>query len=257
MKNFLSFTIFAALFLALSAMAILAAPRGIDLAGDLSPSEYAGEAPQSASASTSDPKINEIGLPLDVQASFSSAGLPFNADGLAQNMPSGETSVNQVSQWNEGLQESDTWDPNLNFGVVDGVITAEAFPLQTGGAYTILANSDADTVFTIVGDVPALGAVTVTWVGDDAACKLNHFIVPLDQHDNNLTNADLLADDIGSTAISQVTRWNAPLQESDTWDPNLDFGVVDGIISTTPFDVKIGYPYWICARSALDGVVWP
>ena len=73
----------------------------------------------------------------------------------------------------------------------------------------------------------------------------------------DLSNSDKLAMDIGEVNITQVARRNASLQQSDTWNPNSNFGTVNGAFTRTPFPVTIGYPYWICAKSGLNGLPWP
>lgn len=258
MKNILSITIFALLFLGLGALALSAAPGGLDMiAGS------AAQAPEVAEVSAPTAvKINEVALPLDVQSAFTTAGYPFNADGLAQNIASGETTVSQVSQWNESMQIFDTWDPVNNIGTIDGAFSLVAFPLATGEAYGLTVNSGASVVYSIVGDVPAIGAIQHTWTGA-VSCKLNNFGIPLDQDPatsgKDLSNSDKLAEDIDPlpTEVSQVLSWNAAMQIYDSWDPTNNVGTVDGAFSLVPFNVKIGYPYWICAGAGLNGQQWP
>ncbi len=258
MKNILSLTIFALLFLGLGALALTAAPGGEEL---LSPASIQGEALAEAAAPSA-VKINEIALPLDVQSSFANASLAYDADGLAENIASGVATVSQVSQWNEAMQIYDTWDPVNNIGTIDGALAFNAFPLKTGEAYGLTVNQSS-TEYTIVGDVPNVGTVKHTWTGA-ASCKLNNFGIPLDQTQSqsgkDLSDADKLAKDISplpNQYINQVLNWNAPMQIYDTWDPINGIGTIDGALAFSPFATKIGYPYWICANSGLNNQQWP
>lgn len=213
-------------------------------------------------------KINEVALPLDVQSSFTVAGLPFTAVGLARNISSGWATVAQVTHWNATMQQNDTWTPtgeSTGYGVYNGTFTTTPWALQTGQAYRLLLKAGASTVYSIVGDVPAQGALHYTWVGGSGtACKTNSFLVPLDQEQSltgkDLSNADKLATDIGRANLSQISRWNATYQQADTWTPtgtSGGYGVLNGTFTTTPFPVTLGYPYRICAKSGLEEVIWP
>ena len=281
MKRLLSVVTAVALLVALAALIFLARPIGSNVVAAGAPKMAAAHPPsqamepklatapaKAAPAAPSVPAsltISEFGLSLDVQQSFAARGLAFTADGMARNMTSTLTSVSQVSHWNVAHQQNDTWDPNSHFGFVNGgQFTTTAFALQTGQAYRRTMAAGAAPVYSIVGSVPAPGAVKFTWTGT-GSCAQNSFVVPLDQYPSrsskDLSDAQKLAVDIsgGSMAnISQVSRWNATYQQSDTWDPNSHFGFVNGgLFTTAPFSVTIGYSYWICARSGLNGQVWP
>ena len=54
-----------------------------------------------------------------------------------------------------------------------------------------------------------------------------------------------------------MTQWNAAYQQDDTWDPTLGYGIDDGETVFAPWTVQIGYPYWICALTGLNGQSWP
>ena len=263
MKRMLSVVTAVALLVVLAALVFLARPAGMSAGMAITGQ---GEQPAlAAPAAPSSVNINEIGLPLDVQQSFAASGLAFTADGLARNITSTLSTVSQVSHWNVTYQQNDTWDPNSHFGFVNGgLFTTTAFALQTGQAYRLTLAAGAAPVYSIVGNVPAPGAVTFSWTGT-GGCAPNSFVVPLDQDPSqsgkDLSDAQKLAMDIGggsTTSISQVSRWNATYQQSDTWDPNSHFGFVNGgLFTTTPFSVTTGYSYWICAKLGLNGQVWP
>ena len=198
MKRLLSTALAVTLLLGLGALAVLA--RG---GGDiLTPADSVVSAAAPDAPPTPAPyMINEIALPLDVESTFGTAN--FTAQGLAENITSGEATVSQVSHWYANGQQSDTWDPNLGYGIYEGETVFAAWPLQTGQSYQLTLVQGASTVYSIVGDVPAQGDIQFTWKGG-ANCQLNSFSVPLDQESSvsgkDLGDAQKLAEDIGASS---------------------------------------------------------
>jgi hypothetical protein len=270
MKRLVSTALAVALLVSLGALAVLARGGGeiLSPAGN-AVAAAAPDAPMVVpDAVEVTLKVNEIALPLDVQNSFAVSGLPFTADGLARNISSGLSSVSQVTHWNASLQQNDTWTPTgpgTGYGYYNGGLVTAPWALQTGQAYRLVLKPGAATVYSIVGDVPALGAIHYTWVGGSGTlCKSNSFLVPLDQEQSvsgkDLSDADKLATNIGRANIAQVSRWNATLQQADTWTPtgtSGGYGYVNGTLTSTAFPVSPGYSYRICAKSGLQGVSWP
>jgi hypothetical protein len=195
---------------------------------------------------------NVIGMPLNASAQFTAAGFGFDADGLAKLVG---TSVLSVMRWNTQAQVFDSWDPVNGEGWVGGSYTTTPFPLAVGGAYWLMIDNTGPTLLSFVGDVPAAGSVKFTLKGAAGTCSYNEITVPLEQ--STLTDANLLAANISATEVAAVLRWNATLQVFDSWDPVNGEGWVGGVYTTTPFDVKIGYPYWVCLTAGVDGQVWP
>ena len=267
MKRILSTALAISLLLGLGALAIIASPNG---AGSLLPaarpaavalaaSNFQGAAAPDAPLAT---KYNVIGMPLDATNQFTNLGLGFDSEGLADLVG---TSVTQVLRWNTAYQQFDVWYPGDDGdgngdGTVNGNYTSTPYALAVGGSYWLLVGSTSPTVVSFVGDVPNAGSVKFTWNATLAGCSYNAITIPLEQ--STLTDSELLADHISATDISQVLRWNANLQQFDVWYPGDDGdgngdGTVDGNYTTTPWQVKIGYPYWVCLYSGANGVQWP
>ena len=212
MKNILSITIFALLFLGLGALALTAAPGDAGI--------VAGSAPEVEAAEVNATNnFNFIGMPLDSSASVT----PFKASGLTAYMNPG---VQQVMQWNAGSQVWASYSGGPPF---------TDFNLAVGGAYMVeLDSTHPDTVVSFVGDVPAQGSVSHTFVlPPGAGCYFNTLSIPLDRSD--LLKASDLVADIGG--VEQVLQWNAVTQLWASYSGGPPF---------TDFDVKIGYPYMVC-----------
>lgn len=142
----------------------------------------------------------------------------------------------KVSRWVSATQ---SFDPRL-VGV-----TGKNFNLQTGHGYFIRTSSaSSPTVFTTVGGVPDAGSVSFGIARGVGTCKLNLISLPLDHPE--LTNADMLANDIGG--VPKISRWVAA---TGSFDPRL-VGVVG-----KNFPTLIGYPYWPCANTGGGGAYWP
>lgn len=251
MKNLLSSVAIIVVLAALGLSTVIALPRGIDAtaAPAQAPSIEVANAPD---APTATQNYNAIGLPLDVQSNWTAEGYSYDADGLADYIG---TSVQQVLRLDASRQDFDSWFPATQDGFVGGVYTTTPYPLATGGNYWVLVDSTSPTVVSFVGDVPAQGSVTFTLVGTSPTCSNNGITLPLDQ--SSVTNADELASSIGATNVDQVLQLNAARQDFDSWFPATQDGFVNGVYTTTPFAVKIGYPYWVCAQAGANGVVWP
>jgi hypothetical protein len=208
--------------------------------------EFQPEAPAAAE------NYNHIAMPLNAANQFTSAGFGFNSQGLAQLVGS---SVKQVMRWDAARQANDTWDPANGDGFVGGVYTTTPFPLAVGGAYWLLLDSSGPNIVSFVGDVPGSGTVKFTLAGTSPNCAYNEFSLPLEQ--STLTNVGLLAGSLSATDTAQVLRWDAARQAVDTWDPINGDGFVGGVYTTTPWEVKIGYPYYACITAGANGKVWP
>jgi hypothetical protein len=225
MKNILSITIFALLFLGLGALALTAAPSDLGIVTGSAPEVEAAEV---AAAN----KFNLIGMPLDSSASVT----PFQASGLASYMGA---SVKQVMKWNAASQIWASYIPGqspppLNFG------------LAVGGAYMVEVDSTSGAVVSFVGDVPAQGSVSNLFVPAPTAvgCNFNTLTIPLDRAD--ITTASGLAADIGG--VDQVMNWNAASQIWTSYIPGQSPPPLN-------FATKIGYPYMVCLDNTAP-TVW-
>lgn len=255
MRQVFSVMVAIALLVGLSALAVLALPHGQTM---LNPplGKADGQSSSTPVAIGTTDKFNAIALPLDVQATWASAGFSFTAQGLAEYI--GLSSVSQVLRLNPSLQGYDSWFPDSGFGFLDGTLVTTPWPLQTGMAYRVVlnANNPSLNTFSLLGAVPPQGSITFTLVGESPGCKLNDIMVPLDQP--SITNANDLALSLGgSSNVSQVLRLNATLQGYDSWYPESGFGFVNGSFTTTPFPVQVGYPYAVCLTGGANGLRWP
>jgi hypothetical protein len=228
MRRVLTTVLAVALLLGLGALAVLALPNGsAPLAG--APAVSAA-APEFQDAPLATQNYNLLAMPLNSTNQFTSAGLGFNADGLASLIGTG---AKQVLRWNASTQ---LWEARLP-EFQDG----PNFALEVGGVYFVLVDSTVGNVVSFVGDVPAQGSVHYNLLGA-ANCKFNTVMVPLDRSD--ITTADQLATAIGN--VEQVLNWNASTQLFETRLPAFQDG--------PNFTVKIGYPYGVCMT--VDKV-WP
>ncbi len=237
MKNILSITIFALLFLGLGALALTAAPGDAGIVAGSAP-----QVPESVNSLAPDAALNwnEIAMPLDGTA----------------DIPDAQAIADQIA----GTQILQRWDAaaqTFEFYVPDPVVPGgfgTNFATEVGGAYFVQVNNTAPAVFTVVGDVPPQtgnpGAVQFNLVGAPGAgnCKWNHISSTLDQ--SAITTAQELADSIGDVALLQ--HWNA-----DDAIQTFEFYVPDPVVPGgfgTNFDVKIGYPYFVCMSA---NTAWP
>lgn len=232
MKRILTTLLAVALLLGLGALAVLAMP---------SASAPLVAAPFVSAAADFDPdtpavgmtNFNAIAMPLDASASIS----PFTASGLAAYHGD---SVVQVLRWNPGIQSFDSYVPNVSPSVLD-------FELEVGRSYFLELDSRSGTVFSIVGDVPEPGEVffSLTKGTTATACAFNSVSIPLDQ--SGIKKASELATDVGG--VLQVLQWDAAIQSFNAYVPGVSPSVLD-------FDVRIGYPYFICVNNA-GPAQWP
>ena len=170
---------------------------------------------------------NFIALPLDSSSSFS-----YTASGLANYVPG----TKKVLSWDATNQQYVAYTVGAPGG--------NDFALSTGGAYFLLLDSTADNVVSFVGDVPPQGSISFSLVKDTGSgCKYNAISIPLDQTGIN-TAADL-ANAIGG--IDKVLKWDATNQQYVAYTVGAP---------GTPFDVYIGYPYFVCANSSAPST-WP
>ncbi len=231
MRQTLSILAAVGLLVALGALAVLALPTG-QVA--LSPAPVAAQAAAGPEGVLATNRVNVIAIPLDTTNQFSNAGKSFNADGLAAIAGAG---VVQVLEWNASTNSYRSWDPIEQDG--------DNFPLKVGGVYRLVLDSTANTVISLVGDVPDEGSVTFDLVrAAGSGCRINDISIPLDRAD--ITNADELAASVGN--VSQVLEWNASTNSYRTWDPVEQDG--------DNFSTRIGYPYRLCLSE--DGAItWP
>ena len=258
MKRILSTAAFIILIVAIAAVAVYALNGQPAAETAAAPAAVPGSASveTNALAPAATQNYNVIAFPLDPQTDWANSGYNFDSQGLAEYV--GATSVAQVLRLDASRQAWDSWFPATHDGNVGGSYTTTPYALDVGGSYWLLVDSTSPTIFSIVGDVPDQGTVTYTLVGADPTCKNNQIMLPLDQ--SSTTDADLLANSISANAatdVEQVLSWDAQRQGFDSWFPATQDGNVGGSYTTTPFNTKIGYPYWVCLRSAVNGNVWP
>jgi hypothetical protein len=230
MKRMLSTALVVALLLSLGALAVLARGGG-DILTPADNAVAAAAQPQTAAApdAPDSTMFNFIALPLDSSSSIS----PFRASGLATYVGS---SVQQVMKWNSALQAFDTFVPG-----VSPPVPPFDFDLAVGGSYFLELGSGI-SVLSLVGDVPDSGTISQSLLPGSTLtdCVFNSISIPLDRAD--ITNAQGLAADVGG--VLQVMNWNATLQAFDTYVPG-----VSPPVPPFNFDVKIGYPYFLCVNS--------
>jgi hypothetical protein len=196
---------------------------------------------------------NHIALPLDASADIT----PFNAQGLLTYIGS---QALLVENWNAQNGNLDFWDGSSGFGIINGVFTTDPadYPLTVGYPYLVTVDSSApsETVFTIVGDVPAMNTIDFSLYGTNP-CARNEIAIPLDQTGTGINTALDLANDI--TNVDLVEAWNATNQNLDFWDVGSGFGIINGVFTTDPndFPVSMGYPYFVCVNIGSNGVNWP
>ena len=213
----------------------------------------------SPTAPTATNYYNDIAFPLDVRDDWSNRGYAFDSQGLAEYI--GTSYVALVLRWDASRQAWDWWDPSAQEGDVGGAYVTTPFSLDVGGGYWIEEKdgTNAPTVFSIVGDVPNQGTVTYNLVGTDPSCSYNQLMLPLDQ--SGINNAQDLAESISSNTadVEMILEWNASRQAWDWWDPSANEGEVEGVYITdvNDFPVSVGYPYWACLHSSVNGNTWP
>ena len=240
MKRLILTALAVALLLSLGALAVLARGGG-DILTPADSGVSAAAQPQTAAAPDAPAApdanmFNFIALPLDSSSSIT----PFRASGLAAYIGS---SVKQVMKWNSDLQGFDTFVPG-----VSPPVPPFDFSLVVGGSYFLELGSGT-TVLSLVGNVPASGSISQSLLPGSSAteCRFNSISIPLDRAD--ITNAQGLAADVGG--VSQVMTWNATLQGFDSYVPG-----VSPPVPPFNFDVKIGYPYFLCVNSN-GPTTWP
>jgi hypothetical protein len=236
MRRVLTTFLAVALLLGLGALAVLALPNAsVPLAGAPAVSASAPEFQPEAPAATQN--FNNIAMPLNSENQFTTAGLTFDADGLAAFVGAG---VKQVLHWDSVTQQYQVRTIDPEFGN-----TGTNFALVVGGSYWVLLDSTATNIVSFVGDVPAQGSVKFD-MATGTPCKYNQFSIPLDQA--SITDADALGASLGA---SQVLNWNASTQQYEIRTIDPEFGNTG-----TLFQVKIGYPYSACLP-ATSPAIWP
>lgn len=159
-----------------------------------------------------DTRYNYIGIPL-ITSQFSDQSDVATAFG-------GSTIVDEVSKWEPVNQVFQTWYPSISDG--------DTFTLSLGDVFVILVDENANTNFTLYGDVPSRQQRTYTFYSG----KYTHVILPLSRLD--LTLADSFANSIGS--INRVARWDSSIDTVVTRNVGSPFG-------TPNYSITPGYPY--------------
>lgn len=240
MKNVLSFVAIVALLLVLGALTVIALPRGLDTATASAPASVAGApASQEPAAPQSTTGYNWIAIPLNTfQAGDTAATLANHV----QTNNNGTVTVQTVSRWNATAQGLDIYFHQLGLG---------DFPISNQSAYRVETTGPASAVWTMVGDVPAIGSYNYTLL-ETGGTDYNWIMDPLDRPSNS--QASVLANDIQTNASAPVTvqtisKWNATAQSYDIYFHQLGLG---------DFDVRPGYPYRVEVDVTTgSSVSWP
>lgn len=243
MKNVVSIVVFAVVFLALGAMALMAAPGGTDLVAEFNPSETAGSAPQAGS-----PELASAAASL----SYSSVAMPLSvsqatADDVASYMESFcdtacPGAVAQVMLWNANSQVWSVREVGDPFSSNPSVGGGDSLAMFVGVDSTW--NGGQTDTFAWVGDVPEQGAVVNSPLFADG---WNYVMIPLDQTGQWTMNADTLAGQIGG--VTKVGIWNA---SSQVWS----IREVSDPFSTNP-SVTPGYGYFVFTGGPNPPTQWP
>jgi hypothetical protein len=173
-----------------------------------------------------------IAMPLNAANQFTSAGVSFNAPGLA-------------SIVGPGVQQILAWDAANGFYLqyIPGA-GGDPFNLVVGGVYWLELDSTSGNIVSFVGDVPAPTTVDFDLQRPTSGdCLWNEISIPLDQ--SSITTPQGLADSI--TNVEQVLQWDAANQFFLQYIPGS---------GGDPIPMKIGYPYLVCLQPG-SKVVWP
>jgi hypothetical protein len=233
MKRFLTTLVTFGLLIGLGVLAALARPNGdvpqlaAQAAAPLAESVALAAAPEAAPAAAQN--WNAIALPLQVSGIAKADDVANYINNSANPPASG--SIPKVAKWDETAQGFIIRNVGSPFGVPN-------FDVQTGDWLFVLANSNAVTVLSWTGNVPAPGSRSYNIVANG----WSDIMMPLDRTE---TKADALAAAIGN--ITKVAKWDASAQGFVIRNVNSPFGVPN-------FDVYIGYPYWIYSTAAKT---WP
>ena len=252
MKRFVSTALAIALLVSLGALAVLARGGG-DILAPAGNAVTAAEQSQTAAApdapTVGTNKLNNIGIPLDVQSQFSSLGLPFTMFGLAQFIGRPGTDVADVRKWDASQQGFVRC--TLSVGATECSPQVADLPLELGGNYILsLTNALPQTVASFVGDVPSPGTPRFSMIGATPGCKLNAITLPLSQ--GGVTDAvQLVAALGGPNVVSDVRMWDVSNQGFLRCTVKTD-GTCSPSVAN--FATQIGYPYWVCLKSP---VAWP
>jgi hypothetical protein len=230
MKRLVSTALAIALLLGLGALAVLARGGG-DILTPAGNAVAAAAQPQTAAAPDAPmaAKYNAIAVPLIVSGISDASSLKSYIEANV----SGVT-VTQLLKWDA------TIPPLGDYRVYTGSSFSDNFGVATGDAVFVLAQGTTPTTLSFVGDVPAQGAVSFNLVGDPGTCRYNFISVPLDK--GSIVNAAGLAAAIGD--VQQVLSWDPSIL------PEGDFRVYTGSPFSENFDVKIGYPYFLCMSAS-------
>lgn len=231
MKKLLSTFSFIAIFASLGLTAYIALPRNIEVvSGDVTVTNASADLPPVLAPSAD--KYNIIGFPL-VDNTVTTASE------LAVRAANGGNGIKQVLRYRSGDGGFDAYFPPTQDGY--------DFPISVGNAIFILADSTVSNVVSFVGDVPDQGSVSIVLVPQSGGgCNYNIFSIPLDQT-GVVSDAASLANEIESgnasytDSVEQVLQFRASDGGFDAYFPLTSDG--------DNFQVKAGYPYFVCLRS--------
>jgi len=235
MKNFLSLTVFAALFLGLGALVLLAAPRD-------SMNLIPGSAPNTLNeveAAENTTGFTWVAIPLNV---FSSGSMASDlAAHVEANNNNNSITVKSVSEWNPSGQSLTTYSHEFGFG---------DFSISNQRPYRVETTGGESVVWTQVGDVPDIGSYSFELL-ETASTDFNWIMYPLDRNDglaSDIAN-DIEANASGEVIILSVSEWNASGQTLTTYSHEFGFG---------DFAIRPGYPYRV-EVDVVNGssVIWP
>ncbi len=230
MKRVISTLVFAAALLGLGAMAFAAMPG---LGGDTAVADnvdvVADAGASTAATNNATSAYNAIGVPLD-NGIYDAAQLLTDIGNNSGITPTA------ITKYEPGVGFV-SYDPNDFFGV--------SYPITVGMGVFILVEGVSTDTYAFVGEVPPAGSISfdLAYNAPDV-CTYNLITLPLDQGD--ITNTTEWTTALGgSSVVGNITQY-VPGSGFISYDPNDFFA--------TPFDVSIGYPYFVCVKSA---ITWP
>lgn len=232
MKKVVSFIAFTALFALIGMFAFISAPLDSGSSAGAPVAIEANAPSQAPAAVMASGKFNGIAMPL------ANTGITNASSLLAEvNSTTGVTGTAALY-----------YDPGLGFVTYD---PTQVFPpppnfaITTGMGLFVQAQGSLADTFTVVGDVPAQGAVDFSLTGN-TPCVDNYLSIPLDQTALEGAQASDLLASIGVSA--SLARYYDPDLGFITYDPSQVFPPPPN------FTVRIGYPYFVCMTA---NQIWP
>jgi hypothetical protein len=145
----------------------------------------------------------------------------------------------QYRDWDAPTQTWIAWSREFGFG--------ENFALSAqrrGLPMFVDVGASGPSVATIVGVIPQASIQFTLTAGTASECALNLISLPLAKA--NLTDADLLSDDIGG--VIQALDWRTPNQDFQAWSNEFGFG--------DNFATRVFEPYFVCLGADAP-TTWP